>query len=253
MPPSKKARVTSSRIPKNTTNEQMEALLDFLELTSFQNAKVKLFFSSKDNSDQLQKYKLYMNSLMATVTDENGFSGNYGSDNYINNLPNAIEIAIMKEHGKIDLNEDPHLVLQKLATCLEYCTCDLDGPGKIYEVDFTVIGEIDNDAYKILMRENSNLNVSILKKIVEYFNPSYWLDYAHEYGIGEDVTLTSFVIMDKLIRGDKIDFEDWASDVVEGVEEEGVDENYVPINQRVINLVESGDEDYLSSSGEDDV
>ena len=74
MASSKKAKVTVCRIPKDTS-EQMEALLNFLELTPFQQAKLPLFFSNQDDSDQIQKYKEYMDALMSQVTDENEFRG----------------------------------------------------------------------------------------------------------------------------------------------------------------------------------
>lgn len=252
MASSKKAKITSYTIPKNTTSERMEALLNFLELTPFQNAKLPLFFSNKDDSDQVKKYKIYINALMCKVVDENRFTGEYSSKNYINNLPSAVVYAIGKEHELINLKEEPHIVLQKFATCLEYCTFDLDGPGKVYDAHVDVIGDIDDIVFDILMREKDSLKVSVLNDIVKYFKPDYFLEYAQKYGIGDDVNLRSHEIMEKLINGEEIEDEDEDEESGEGLDEEADLLPYEPINQRVINLVGSEDGDYLESSEYED-
>ena len=146
-----------------------------------------------------------MNNLMSLVYEENSFTGEYDCNNYINELPGAVEEAISKQHRLINFKEDPHIVLQKLAVCLEYCKCDPGGIGKVYDADFTVIGDIDDDAFEILMREKNKLKVSVLKNIIQYFRPDYWLEDAQRYGYGDGIELKSYEIMEKLIRGENVD------------------------------------------------
>ncbi len=244
----KKAKITTYNIPQKTTNEQMEALLDFLELTPFQMAKLPLFFNTNGDSKNVLEYKIYLNGVMRQVHDENKFSGEYCSTNYINGLPNAISEAIEREYRSINLKEVPQIVLQKLGTCLQYCKCNFDDPGKIYEADFSIIGEIDDRAYFILMQEKEKLNVSVLKDIVKYFEPDYFVKYAKDYGFGDNIRLRSYQIMGKLINGEKIEDEEDEEDE-EGLDEEIEVLSHEPINHRFIdhrfiNLAGSDDEDW---------
>jgi len=234
MATSKKARITTYNIPKNMTSERIEALLDFLELTSFQRAKLPLFFNTNGDSKDVLEYKIYLNGVMRQVHDENKFD----ETNYINNLPNAISEAIEREYRSINLKEVPQIVLQKLGTCLQYCKCDLNDPGSIYETDFSVIGKIDDRAYFILMQEKEKLNVSVLKDIVKYFEPDYFVKHAKDYGIGDDIRLRSYKIMGKLINGEKIEEEE-----DEEEDEEGSYEEIEVLSHEPINLVGSDDED----------
>ena len=136
------------------------------------------------------------------------------------------------------MKEVPQIVLQKLGTCLQYCKCDLNDPGSIYETDFSVIGKIDDRAYLILMQEKEKLNVSVLKDIVKYFEPDYFAKHAIDYGLGDDIRLRSYKIMGKLINGEKIEEEE-----DEEEDEEGSYEEIEVLSHEPINLVGSDDED----------
>jgi len=200
-------KIKLNSLPDNVSRQRLGELLDFLELTEFQRAKIPLFFS---NDDGLKNYKIHMNKLMNKVYEENKFTGEYNSRNYINNLPNAVEEAIGQQHRLIDLSGEPNVVLQKLAVCLEYYTYDFEDPGKIYDLSIDVLGRIDDDAYHILMREKNHLDISILKDILQYFEPEYFSRNAQEYGY--DIEFRSYKIMKKLISGVKVESEHDESD-----------------------------------------
>lgn len=190
---------------EDLSSDEVEALLEFLELTESQRARVPLFVkksvgSGSKKSINIEDYKKYLNKLIDEVTEENEFTGKYSSSNYTNELPGAISYAISKEHEKIDLTGEPNLVLQQLGECLKHCTFDFEGPGKVYDFDEGVFSEIDESALSILTKEKKNIKVSVLKGIVHYFEPDYSLNHISDYGY-EVAELKSYKIMHKLING----------------------------------------------------
>jgi len=69
---------------------------------------------------------------------------------------------------------------------------------------------------------------------VKYFEPDYFVKYAKDYGLGDNIRLRSYQIMGKLINGEKIEDEE---------DEEGSYEEIEVLSHEPINLVGSDDED----------